>query len=130
MAHRRPVVARPPPPLSLEDQVFGVDDRDVHAFGPDGQPRREAPPAVGTTTATAGVVSVGRSDGVTRFMLPIVVCLVLVVVVLWSLTKSVQYTELFTTNARYQYGLWSLNVSVIVLGLTVLCCAQQRPSAC
>jgi hypothetical protein len=66
-------------------------------------------------------------------MVPVVACVVVIVVVLWSITRSVQYTELFQTNPRppgpccgagdprYQYGLWSLNVLVIVLSTLVLC---------
>lgn len=72
-------------------------------------------------------------------MIPVVSCLVMVVVVLWSLTKSVQYNEpawtlwphnvhgtplLFHSNPRYRYGLWSLNVTVIMLATVVLCATR------
>lgn len=36
-------------------------------------------------------------------------------------TRQDSDRELFQTNKRYQYGLWSLNVSVVVLATIVLC---------
>ena len=50
-----------------------------------------------------------------------VVCLVVVLVVLWSLSKSIQYNELFQNNPRYQYGLWSLNIGVVVVAMALVC---------
>lgn len=53
-------------------------------------------------------------------------CVMVIVVVLWSLTKAVQYTELFVNNSRYTYGLCSLNVAVVILS-TVILCYHGRP---
>ncbi len=97
-----------PRPLdTLEDLVFGPDV--------DGPPPT-CDPSDGLETGLKPT-----SDRVTRCMVPLVACFVVIVVVLWSLTKSMQYTELFATNPRYQYCLWGLNVAVIVLATLVVC---------
>ena len=44
-----------------------------------------------------------------------------VLVVVWSISRSVQYSELFTVNPRYQYGLCAINVLVIILAVTTIC---------
>ena len=59
-----------------------------------------------------------------HYLVPIIACLIVVLVVLWSLFKSIQYNELFQNNPRYQYGLWSMNVAVVVLSMAVLCYAR------
>lgn len=102
-----------PPPLEV--QVFGPDpppderDGDESGGPPGGRARRCAGPEAPTPL-----------DLVTRCMVPVVACLLVVVVVLWSLSKTVQYNELFANSPRYTYGLWSLNVGVIVLSMGVL----------
>ena len=98
---------------SLEEQVFGLVEE-------------KAPPPCGAPSTQVDMVTrAGDSRGGLvarfRFMVPLVACVVVIVVVLWSITKSVQYTEPFQTNPRYQYGMWSLNVLVIVLSTLVLC---------
>lgn len=85
--------------LTLEDIVFGID--------------QSLDPSLETVKSPI--------DRVTHCMVPVVTCLVLISVVIWSLTKSTQYSDLFHTNQRFQYGMWSLNAMVIVLAVIVLC---------
>lgn len=95
-----------PPLLRLEDQVFGpYKDEEPHP----------------TVRRVPSAPMSPPGDIVNRCMVPLIACIVVIVVVLWSLTKAVQYTELFATNPRYAYGLWSLNVSVVILSTAVLC---------
>ena len=54
-------------------------------------------------------------------MAPVVAGIAVVVVVLWSLRKSVQYTEVFQSNPRYQYGLWGMNVLVVLVSTAAVC---------
>ena len=91
---------------TLEDQVFGFCDDPVLPPPPVPPPPRPAE---------------ARGDAVTGVLLPVVATSVVIVVVLWSISKSVQYTELFQSNPRYQYGMWLLNVLVIMLSTLVLC---------
>jgi hypothetical protein len=102
-----PTATKAPRPTPLEDLVFG--------------PNVDGPPPPSTTSDVVEGTFKPTSDRVTRCMVPLVACFVVIVVVLWSLTKSMQYTELFTTNPRYQYCLWGLNVAVIVLATLFVC---------
>lgn len=93
---RRPGQAPPPspspPPLpqpTLEDQIFGWDDTPIPTEEEEETAEVMEPPTEPITVPpkTSG------SDIVSRCMVPLVACLVVVVVVLWSLVKSVQYTD-------------------------------------
>lgn len=86
--------------LTLEDEVFGIDD----------------------TTPPEPILT----DPTGRIMVPLVVVSVLVGVSLWSICKSVQYSEMFGMNARYRYGLYVMNAVVIFAAVVVLCIHQQR----
>ena len=111
----------PPPaalPPSLEDQVFGLDTA-------------EAPPSP-AAAADAGKPpgpSPAAVDPVTRLMVPVVVVCVLLGVSLWSISKSMQYNEIFSVNPRYQYGLYAVNVTVVLLAVATLCYHQHRCSS-
>lgn len=104
----------PPPaePPSLEEQVLGV---------------WEDPATAAVAKAPPSPAAARGPDAVGSVLLPVVVCLALVLVILWSLSKSLQYNELFHHNPRYQYALWSLNVGAVVLATLVLCCHPRRP---
>ena len=102
--------------LTLEDQVFGIAEE-------------EAPTETSTTEgnhsgAHRSVVA-RPQDRVACLMVPTLGCVVLIAVVLWSLSKSVQYTELFAGSRRYTYGLWTMNVAVIVLTVLVVCWSRN-----
>lgn len=122
----------------LEDRVFGVDTTTTSPPTTPGR-RCRSPPATGG----------GGPDPVTRCMLPSVLAVVAAMVVVWSLTKSVQYSELFPgfpssllslsppppqkkilvrgreawrlqVNARYQYGMCAVNAAVVVLAVAIV----------
>ena len=97
------------PSLTLEDQVFGVEPDPESPVAATRPPALPPPPA----------------DPARQFLLPLVAGAVVAMVVLWSLKKSVQYTELFQTNPKYQYALWSMNVAAIVLATAVLVCSAR-----
>lgn len=100
------------PPLTLEDQVFGL------WLPAPPSPPTEGPNNKGSSSSSAPPRG---ADLATQYLLPLVVCLVVVLVVLWSLSKSVQYNELFQNNPRYQYGLWTLNIAVVVVAMALVC---------
>lgn len=107
-------------PLTLEDQVFGSQDGAPSRGGCPGPVQREVPPPPAPAVPCPPPPP-SRMDKVTRCMAPILAGVVVVVVVLWSLRKSVQYTEVFQSNPRYQYGLWSMNVLVVLVSTAVVC---------
>ncbi len=53
-------------------------------------------------------------------MLPLLVTLGVVLVVLYSLSKSLEYTELFATNERYRMGLFAVNATAVVFGSLIV----------
>lgn len=95
-------------PRCLEDEVFGLDS----------DPPPPEPPAPTRPTTGGGAVVV---DPATRFMLPVVVACVVVGVSLWSISKSMQYNEVFLANPRYRYGLFAMNAVVVFGAVTTLC---------
>jgi hypothetical protein len=59
-------------------------------------------------------------------MLPILVTAVVVGVVLYSLSKTLEYTELFTGNDRYRAGLFAVNAAAIAVGSIVVAAAARN----
>lgn len=53
-------------------------------------------------------------------MLPLLVTLGVVLVVLYSLSKSLEYTELFAANERYRMGLFTVNAVAVIFGSLVV----------
>lgn len=93
-------------------------------MAPRGQTSAVCPPArIQEEVPATKVVAPPRSrlDRVTRCLAPVLAGMVVVVVVLWSLRKSVQYTEVFQSNPRYQYGLWGMNVLVVLISTLAVC---------
>jgi hypothetical protein len=58
-------------------------------------------------------------------MLPLLVTAVVVGVVLYSLSKTLEYTELFTGNDRYRAGLFAVNAAAIMVGSVVVSLASR-----
>jgi hypothetical protein len=58
-------------------------------------------------------------------MLPVLVTAVVVGVVLYSLSKTLEYTELFTGNDRYRAGLFAVNAAAVVIGSVVVSAAAS-----
>jgi len=58
-------------------------------------------------------------------MLPLLVTAVVVGIVLYSLSKTLEYTELFTGNDRYRAGLFVVNAVAIVVGSVVVSAASR-----
>lgn len=59
-------------------------------------------------------------------MVPLLVTALLIGVALWSMSKSMQYNEVFNVNRRYRYGLYVANAVVIVVAVLVLCVHHRR----
>lgn len=107
----------------LEDQVFGVeDDPDVDAAA-DADVTAGALSVVGdavTRRLSFAADPLGRSVG------PLVVVCVITAIAVWSISKSVQYHEMFSVNPRYRYGLYAVNAALIIVTVVVLCVPEQR----
>lgn len=88
--------------LSLEDHAFGrlrAKDEDAP---------RQSSGVVGPTTAA-------WSERAASCMLPACAVVALALVVVYSLTKAIEYQDLFQSNRRYRYGLFAVNVVGVVL---------------
>ena len=90
--------------LSIEDQVFGLATR---------PPCHDEPPtSAGNKPANA--------DHPPTVLVLLLAMAVVVAVIAWSISRSVQYSELFTVNPHYQYGLCTVNMLVVVLAVIVV----------
>lgn len=89
------------PQLSLEDRLFGPEECES------GDPVHPPDPYAG-------------------IMVPLLVAALLIGVALWSMSKSMQYNEVFTVNRRYRYGLYAANAVVIVVAVLVLSIHHRR----
>ena len=103
------------PTTGLEDQVFGVDDDDD-----DDGDRNVSIVGDAARRLSFSADPIGRSVG------PLVVVCVITGIAVWSISKSVQYHEMFAVNSRYRYGLYAVNASLILVTVVVLCVQQQR----
>lgn len=60
------------------------------------------------------------ADYVSSLMLPLLVTLGVVLIVLYSLSKTLEYTELFAANERYRMGLFAVNALAVIAGSLVV----------
>lgn len=60
------------------------------------------------------------ADYVSSLMLPLLVTLGVVLIVLYSLSKTLEYTELFAANERYRMGLFAVNALAVIVGSLVV----------
>ncbi len=73
--------------------------------------------------------SLSYADRISGIMLPTLVTLGVMLIVLYSLSKSLEYTELFVANHRYRMGLFGVNAAAVVIGCIVVSCATAATTA-
>ena len=62
-----------------------------------------------------------ENGGPPTLLVMVMATAIVVVVMSWSISRSVKYSELFHVNPRYQYGLCTVNVAVIILAVMTVC---------
>lgn len=98
-----------PPPAACPDQVFGVD-------APPAEGRRDrAPPPSPISVDPLGCT-----------MVPLLTVCLLTGLAVWTISKSVQYHEVFTVNRRIRYGMYALNAVAVFTGVVVICVHQHK----
>ncbi len=80
-----------------------------------------------TETYTADRLTL--AEYVSSLMLPLLVTLGVVLIVLYSLSKTLEYTELFAANERYRMGLFAVNALAVVVGSLVVSATAIPPTA-
>lgn len=126
----------PPPPSGTTrettlDRAFGQRRRDEEEAEAEsggraagraakGRPARAAPAGEAATSGSRW----HSSDRAAGYMFPLVVTAALVLTVTYSLNKSIQYPELFRTDARYRAGLLIANGGIVAVCVALIAYSQ------
>lgn len=89
------------------------------AFGPVRTDPPPPPPIVAasvSTPAAAGVPSPSVSDRLSALMVPMLATAATAAVVVYSISKSLEYPELFAVDGRNRAALFVVNALVVVVG--------------
>jgi hypothetical protein len=90
-----------PKTYNLEERTFGLPDSLTY------DKDKTQPPIQSTPFCITECIAV--------YMFPLIVTVVLCLITVWSIHRSIEYSELFQTNNRYKWAMMTGNVIAVVV---------------
>ena len=90
--------------------MANLEDR---TFGPEDPPECKSPVIPPPPPACF-------TERIANHMFPFVVTAIMIVAIVWSINKSIEYSELFQGNKRYRWTMLVSNAMVVLIGISLL----------